>query len=70
MSKTTVVGFDKVTDGKQTLYIVYLNKEFTVNGTTLFKKSSIVVNNLPDKIFGATVQVDWKTNTLTKVEVK
>ena len=70
MSKTTVVGFDKVTDGKQTLYIVYLNKEFEVNGTTLFKKSSIVVNNLPDKIYGATVIVDWKSNTITKVEAK
>ena len=70
MTKTKVVGYDKVTDGKQTLYIVHLNKEFTLNGSTYFQKSSIVVKELPERIYGATVTVDWKNNTIKKVEAK
>ena len=68
MTKLKVVGFDRVTDGKQKLFLVHLNSEFKINGTTYFKKSSIVVDKLPDNIYGATVEVDWKKNTITKVE--
>lgn len=71
MSKTTVVGFDRVTDSKNnTQYIVYLKTAIEIKGETLIKKSSIVVDSLPEKIYGATVIVDWKANTLKKVEVK
>ena len=68
MTKTRVVGFDKVSDGKQTLWVVYLNKELKINGSTYFKKSSIVVDNLPENIYGSEVTVDWKSNTIKKVE--
>ena len=71
MAKTTVIGYDRVSDSKNnTQYIVYLKTAFTISGETLFKKSSIVVSELPDKIVGSQVIVDWKSNVLKKVEVK
>lgn len=71
MTKTRVIGFDKVSDSKNnTHYIVYLEKAFDYNGETMFKKSSIIVDELPDKVYGAEVTVDWKKKTITKVEVK
>jgi hypothetical protein len=71
MSTTKVVGLDRVTDSKNnTQYIVDLKTAFEVKGETLFKKSSIVVSELPKNIFGATVIVDWKSNTISKVEAK
>ena len=71
MTKTRVIGFDKVSDSKNnTRYIVYLQKAFDYNGETLFKKSSIIVDELPDNVYNAEVTVDWKKNIITKVEVK
>lgn len=63
-----VVGFDRVSDGKNKLYVVYLNKEMKIQNSVLFKKSSIVVDTLPDNVYGKEVKVFWKENRIEKVE--
>ena len=65
---TKVVAYDRLSDASgNTCYIVYLKRVYSFQGQDFFKKSSIVVEHLPANIVGATVTVDWKSNTIKKV---
>lgn len=72
MQKSKIfVGYDKVSDAKNnTLFIIYIKEAFEFKGETLFKKSSLVVDKLPEARVGDQIQIDWKSNKIMKVEAK
>ena len=70
MSKYKVIGFDRMSDKEQTVYLVWLRKTVVKNGKTYTSTQNIVVKELPEKVYGAEVTVDWKSETITKVEGK
>lgn len=71
MSKTVFVGFEKIYDTKNnSQYIIYLKTFFELKGEQRFKKSNLVVDELPEARVGDNVKVDFKKNSIVKVEVK
>lgn len=68
MSKAIITGWDKISDNVgNSKYLVYLAISLKKQ-PGFVKKSMIVVDELPEHAYNATVEIDWKNATVTKVE--